>query len=818
MWINLKKRIWKCKEFFAIIPITTGILLGIRFLGVLQPLELSIYDLFFQWRPHEPRDNRIVLVSINESDIKKFGYPITDDTLAKLLNVIREQQPRAIGLDIYRDLPVPKEYGSEYQELVKVFKSTPNLIGIRKVIANREGSSVAAPPVLEELNQVAANDFPPDRDGKIRRVLISLKDGQGKAVPSLSASLALQYLKQENILPEVIDPKIPTYKLGKATFSPMGGNDGGYVNQEVGGYQILSNFRTFKDDFRSVSLTQILQGEIPNDIFRDRLVLIGITAESDTDYFITPYNSTTLGNSFPITSGVVLHANIASQLIANALDDRPILRVWSKPIECLWIAIWAIASGAFCWNCHRPSKIELSKFTFRIPWTFLTIAGVGVSLFTASYILFLQGWWIPIVPSLLALFGSSIAITGYTALSGSEARRRAILAVIPDLMFNVSSDGIYLGLINYSKEIAVVYPDFENVGKHLSQILPPEISDRHLFHIHQALITGQIQIYEQKIYVDGKYQHEEVRIVVSGANEVLFMIRNISDRKQAELAIHHKNLELATTLDELQTTQKQLVESEKYAALGSMVAGIAHEVNTPVGNSLMAASILEGATQKFNESFYRGELKKSSLQAYLDKAKSSSEILLENLQRAAELIQNFKQVAVDQSSLDQREFLVKDYIEKILISLAPQIKYTPHQVFVHGDQAIAIQSYPGIFSQIVTNLVMNSLTHAYQGLEKKGKLQFELMQKEDQLVIIYSDDGKGITPEHLPRIFEPFFTTARDRGGSGLGLHIIYNLVTQNLKGTISCESEINVGTKFTIALPINTHSQNWDSTQSHQR
>jgi signal transduction histidine kinase len=590
-------------------------------------------------------------------------------------------------------------------------------------------------------------------------------------------------------------------------------NDGGYVNQEVGGYQILSNYRNFKDGFRSVSLTQILNGDIPKDIFRDRLVLIGITAESNTDYFVTPYNSNVLGNSFPFTIGVTLHANIASQLIANALEDRPVLQVWSKPIECLWITAWAIASGLFCWNCHNSRKIEQSKFNFRIPWTFLAIASLGSGLFMASYILFLQGWWIPIVPSLFALFGSAMAITGYTALSGSEARRRAILSVIPDLMFNVSSDGIYLGLINYNNEIEILYPDFESVGKHLSQILPPEISDRHLFHINRALNTGKMQMYEQQIYLDGKCHDEEVRIVVSGANEVLFMIRNISDRKQAELVIHRKNLELANTLDELKTTQKQLVESEKYAALGSMVAGIAHEVNTPVGNSLMAASILENATDKFNESFNSGELKKSSLQAYLDKAKSSSEILLENLQRAAELIQNFKQVAVDQSSLDRREFQVKDYIEKILISLAPQIKYTPHQVYVQGDEAIAIQSYPGVFSQIVTNLVMNSLTHAYQGLQKKGKLQFELIQTEDRLVIIYSDDGKGIPPENLPRIFEPFFTTARDRGGSGLGLHIIYNLVTQNLKGMISCESEINVGTKFTIALPVHTNSQNCDST-----
>jgi len=804
MWINLSKRIWKRKELFVIIPITTGILLGIRFLGLLQPLELSIYDLFFQWRPSEPIDERIVIVAIDEADIQKFGYPIADHTLTKLLNVIKQQQPRVIGLDIYRDLPVPKTYGSEYQELVKVFESTPNLIGIRKVIVNREGSGVAAPPTLEKLNQVAANDFPPDLDGKIRRVLLSLKDNQGKTIPSLSAALAIQYLKKENLSLEVLDPQIQKYKLGKAVFSPMQEDDGGYVRQKLGGYQILANFRNFHDGFRSVSLNQILNGDIPQDIFRDRLVLIGITAESNTDYFITPYNSTILGNSFPVTSGVTLHANITSQLIANALDDRPILQVWSKPLECLWIAIWAITSGLLCWNRRHLRPTTQSKFTFRIPWVSLEIAGLGISLFTVSYVVFLLGWWIPVVPSLFALFGSAVVVTGYTSLSAREARKRAILSVIPDLMFNVSSDGIYLGQINYDVEIELLYPNFGNIGKHLSQILPPEIGDRHLYHIRQALITGEMQIYEQQLRVNGKCQDEEVRIVVSGANEVLFMIRNISDRKQAELAIYKKNAELAKTLDELKATQKQLVESEKYASLGSMVAGIAHEVNTPVGNSLMAASILENATIKFNESFNRGELKKSSLQAYLQKAKSSSEILLANLQRAAELIQNFKQVAVDQSSIEQRNFPVKDYIEKILISLDPQIKYTPHQVTVRGDHAIVMRSYPGALSQIVTNLVMNSLTHAYQGLDKIGQLQFELTQQDDKVIIIYSDDGKGIPEASLTKIFEPFFTTARDKGGSGLGLHIIYNLVTQNLKGSIFCKSEVGIGTKFIITLPLN--------------
>jgi len=808
MWINLKKIIWQWRGVFVVVPATMAVLLGLRLMGAFQPLELALYDLFFQWRPTESTDERIVIVTITEADIQKFSSPIPDDVLAKLINLIKQQQPRAIGLDIYRDRPVPDkhgEYGDTYQDLVTVFESTPNLIGIRKVVVNQKGGGVAASPILEKLNQVAANDFLPDGDGKIRRILLSLKDDQGKTIPSLSTALAVQYLQKENIRPEVVDSQKQIYKLGKAIFSPIDENNGGYVGQSLGGYQILSNYRNFGDNFRMVSLTDTMQGRISADLFRDRLVLIGITAESQSDYFITPYNSAILGNSFPVTTGVTLHANIASQLIANALDGRPTLQAWSKLTESLWIVLWGIISGSLCWNRRyvRSLRLSNSKFTFRLPWSVLTITGLGGGLFTASYILFLWGWWIPAVPSLLALFSSAIAVTGYTLFSTSEARKRAIVSVIPDLMFNVSGDGIYLGQINNENALESLNPDFDEIGKHLSQILPPEVSDRHLFYMQQALNTKKIQVYEQKVLIDGKSQDEEVRIVVSGINEVLFVVRDISDRKQAELALYQKNAELAAALDELKATQKQLVESEKYASLGSMVAGIAHEVNTPLGSSLMAASILDNATKSFQESFDLGELKKSSLRAYLEKAKGSSEILIANLQRAGELIKNFKQVAVDQSSLELRHFQVKDYIESILMSLEPQIKLTPHKIKVISDRPITLRSYPGALSQVVTNLVMNSLTHAYHGLDKTGQLQFELTQQDDKAIVTYTDDGQGIPAENLAKIFEPFFTTARDRGGSGLGLHIIYNLVTQNLKGTIICESAVGLGTKFIITLPI---------------
>jgi signal transduction histidine kinase len=165
------------------------------------------------------------------------------------------------------------------------------------------------------------------------------------------------------------------------------------------------------------------------------------------------------------------------------------------------------------------------------------------------------------------------------------------------------------------------------------------------------------------------------------------------------------------------------------------------------------------------------------------------------------LIHSFKQVAVDQSSELPRCFKVKDYLEEILLSLVANLKKAKHTVKIEGDETLTLDSYPGAFSQVVTNLVMNSLMHAYDE-EGSGEIYLRFKQEGEKIIFQYSDDGKGISPENLSLIFDPFFTTNRSRGGTGLGLHIVYNLVTQKLKGTIRCESQVGLGTQFIIQLP----------------
>jgi predicted ATPase/signal transduction histidine kinase/tRNA A-37 threonylcarbamoyl transferase component Bud32 len=272
-------------------------------------------------------------------------------------------------------------------------------------------------------------------------------------------------------------------------------------------------------------------------------------------------------------------------------------------------------------------------------------------------------------------------------------------------------------------------------------------------------------------------------------------------RDHLEELVSERTHKLSQTLEHLKATQAQLIESEKMAALGSLVAGVAHEINTPVGIGVTAASTLENETQTLLAAYKTG-LKRSDLKTYIKTAMQCSQLILSNLERAAKLVHSFKQVAVDQTSLEKRAFTVKNYLEATLRSLAPHLKPTKHTIQIIGDEEITLNSYPGAFSQIATNLVMNSISHAYKAGEV-GQLSFKMTDKNERILIEYSDDGCGIPEEHLPKIFEPFFTTARYQGGTGLGLHIVYNLVTQKLDGTIRCESQVGKGTKFIIDLPI---------------
>ncbi|MCF5848061.1 PAS domain S-box protein [Aeromonas veronii] len=268
-------------------------------------------------------------------------------------------------------------------------------------------------------------------------------------------------------------------------------------------------------------------------------------------------------------------------------------------------------------------------------------------------------------------------------------------------------------------------------------------------------------------------------------------------------SLSEANNQLGKAYDDLKQAQQTLVESEKMASLGSLVAGVAHEINTPIGISVTASSYLQERVADFKSHIDSKQLSRSYLNEFTVNLDESMQLLQSNLRRASELIASFKQVAVDQSSEARYNFSLADNLHQVVVSLGHKLKKSQCEVDIQCDPKLSIFSFPGSFTQIYSNLILNSINHGFDNWDKPKKITIKVEQQGEELFIDYSDNGRGIPPEILPRIFDPFVTSKRGQGGSGLGTHIIYNLVVQLLKGRISCASEPGQGAQFHIRLPI---------------
>jgi len=278
--------------------------------------------------------------------------------------------------------------------------------------------------------------------------------------------------------------------------------------------------------------------------------------------------------------------------------------------------------------------------------------------------------------------------------------------------------------------------------------------------------------------------------------------RDITELKQAEQMKERLINELKKTNEELKKSQNQLVQSEKMASLGQLVAGVAHEINTPIGIGVTAASHFQDITDNILSLYETKQMKKSELEGYFSDAKETSSLILSNLRRTGDLIISFKMVSSDQTSHVQRVFNLKLYIEDIILSLKPKLKHYPLKIEIDCPEKIELDSYPGAFAQVITNLIMNSLNHAYDK-GQEGNININVELQNSNVIIRFCDDGKGIPAENRKKIFDPFFTTSRGSGGTGLGLHIVFNVINQTLKGNITCESAVGIGTTFIIRIPL---------------
>ena len=550
IWAGLTQAVWERGRVWLTATGVAGCVIALRLTGLLQPWELGALDEFFRLRPLEPRDDRIVIVELSESDLQRIKWPISDAMLTQLLQKIQLAQPRAIGLDLYRDLP--SEEGQS--ELLKTFSKMPHLVGIEQ-LKDSESDGVAPPPELAKLDQVGFNNVVFDPDRKVRRSLLYWKKtSDGNVRKSFSLKLALVYLKALGIQEQAAVQNPRYLQLDQAVFPQFQSNDGVYAQADDGAYQILANFRGPTHSFATISVTDILEGQVSAEQLHDRIVLIGSTATSLKDFTSTPYSSSWTTASEPM-AGVELQANFISQIISTTLDGRTLLKVWVEPGEWVWIWAWAFAGTYLSWQLRSPRR------------SIIAIAVLGFGLSIVCYLSFLGGWVVPLVPPLVALSVSVIVIISDIAHSDEELKRskeflHRIINTIPDPIFVKDKSHRWV-VLNEAYSRLLGRPIKELIGK----------SDYQMFSEHEANIFRQqdelvfkceTEIENEEEFTSSEgvtYQIATKRSLHKDAAGNLFLvgvIRDITQRKTVEEDLRRKTDELWRLNAELRLSQDRL--------------------------------------------------------------------------------------------------------------------------------------------------------------------------------------------------------------------------------------------------------------------
>ena len=408
------------------------------------------------------------------------------------------------------------------------------------------------------------------------------------------------------------------------------------------------------------------------------------------------------------------------------------------------------------------------------------------------------------------------------ALKESAAQIHAIVNTIVDGLVTIDASGI-INAFNPGAEKIFQYRAHEVIGQNVKMLMPEPYHSEHDGYLANYRETRVAKVIGRGREVTGRRKDGSTfpmdlaisEMKLATGSSFVGLVRDATERKQAEEALREQmtrtataNEELAAANEELEATnqllrdtQGQLVEAEKMASLGSLVAGVAHEINTPLGVGLSAASHFREQVQALGVDLAEGRLKKSSLEAFCASSNQAADMILSNLKRAADLVKSFKQVSVDQVSNERRRFDLKEYLDELMASLSPMIRETAVHVSLKCPDDIEMDSYPGPLAQVVTNMVSNALKHGYEA-GQQGRIKIIVAQHGEEIEIICHDDGKGIPEADQSRVFDPFFTTQRSNGGTGLGLSVTYNLVTQTLKGRISLNSSPETGTEFRVRIP----------------
>ena len=674
------------KAIRTILLIVVLPIIALRLLGILQWMEWAAYDLLFHLSPDEPKEERIVLVTWDEQDLQRSKHlTLSDQELVSVLEKIKAQKPRVIGLDLYRDIPYlsnrleKKENEQAYNELQSIFRSTPNLIGIEKVLEPK----IAPPPTLKEKNQVFSSDLITDTDNIVRRSYIDPQplEEEGnldsyRNVPYVGMILATDYLAESGFSVDSFeDGSLRLFKdQSEIVVDNLKTFDGGYINN-LYNLDFLVNWRRGNNLFETVSVGKLLEGEIPTELFRDKIVLIGNTASSTADRHFLPIKRWEKNNE-TWSYGLYLVAHVTSSIISAALDGRPLIRV--APIGSgyilLAISVISLASGIFRFSHLPTKKLYFLSALFSLVLTILLSLG--------SLLGFQFGWWIPVVPAILGIWLTFI--TANNQVQTNKERKNTLklelICLYLDHKLGNSTNLIKLSAKGIQKFSTSVYNN----------------------------LAGDFQDAQLEGYYDVSERFDQTNNGQS-LTSIKARLRDINAQIDSITKYRHRTTKfIDVTLLRKQTPQT------------------ASDVN---------------------------HLVKQVIQQTLAESEYKYEILVEEI--------------YDNSLPGQK-------IDRLVVEI--------------------------VLENLLDNAFYAVNPKSNQDANYLPKVVVETKSRKNSLEISVQDNGSGIPQIKQPEIFKPFVSFKADRG-QGIGLSLVKELLTL-MQGTISVESQLGKGSKFTVTLP----------------